>query len=80
VPGIFGFMRKGRPNENARSGNEILLAGMADRLSHNPLFVRDLICTETYGLGHIGLPLEGEERFCVDQKLGLHLRLAQPAR
>ncbi len=62
MPGIFGvFSKKGPQLEE----NRRLIDAMAQRLSHNPLYVCETHADEYFALGNIGLPVAGEERFAV---------------
>jgi len=68
MPGIFGFICK---QGGDRSANESLIMKMGEIQAHTKGYELLTHAGTWFGLGLIGLPIPGEERFAVDQNRGL---------
>jgi len=67
VPGILGVILKKNKN---RQANENLIRAMLQKLSHNDNYVSQSYAGEWFAIGNIGLPVEGEDRFTIQEKSG----------
>jgi hypothetical protein len=68
MPGIFGIIRK---NSENKAACEQILKGMLAQLSHNENYVSQIGYSDWFGLGNIGLPIAGEQRFLMDENRGV---------
>ncbi|PWB76154.1 hypothetical protein C3F09_00980 [candidate division GN15 bacterium] len=68
MPGIFGFICK---QGGDRGANEVLIRKMGELQAHTRGYETQTYAESWCGLGLIGLPVPGEERFAVDQNRGL---------